>query len=288
LNEVKNPVRLVDTHCHLDLNNFDNDRQQVIERAKLAGIFRILVPGTNLVSSEQALQLAMEESILYAAIGLQPNDALEWQPESQLELENLFRNHHNVLDTIQNKIVAIGEIGLDYYWDVAPHPLQKQVLLMQMELAAKLSLPVVLHVREQHDASRGACFDDLLDILRKWKANLDSTNHILSSRPGVIHSFSGNLDYALEAISLGFFIGVTGPVTFKNAKERQETIKGIGLEHLLLETDAPFLAPQPNRGKRNEPGNIRFIAERIAELHEISLAEVATITNANAKKLFEW
>ena len=288
LSEVRDSVELVDTHCHLDLNNFDDDREEVIERAMRNGINRILVPGTNLSSSKQALQLAREDPMIFAAIGFQPNDTSEWQQESQSELENLYRNHLNELDINQKRIVAIGEIGLDYYWDAAPHPLQKQVLLMQLEMAAELGLPVVLHVREQQDLTQGPCYDDLLDILGKWKSYLDQTNHVLSSRPGVIHSFSGNLEYALEAISLGFFIGVTGPITFKSARERQDTIRKIELEHLLLETDAPFLAPHPNRGKRNEPSNIRFIAEKIAELYETSLAEVAAITNVNAMKLFEW
>ena len=288
LSEVSNPVELADTHCHLNLSKFEEDRHEVIQRAKHAGIQRILVPGTNLSSSQQALNLSMKEQILYAAIGFQPNDSLEWQEGSQQDLRELYQTHLDGFDSDQKKVVAIGEIGLDYYWDAAPHHFQKEVLLEQLDLAAELNLPVVLHVREQYDVTHGACFDDLLEILGEWKTQLKSTDHDLSTRPGVIHSFSGDLDTAKEAISLGFYIGVTGPVTFNNAKVRQDTIKGIDLDHLLLETDAPYLTPHPKRGKRNEPCNIVLIAEKVAQLHETNLAEVATITNANAVKLFQW
>ena len=288
LNEANQPVKLADTHCHLDLNNFENDRNKVIERAKLAGIYRILIPGTDLASSWKALQLTMEDPILFAAIGFQPNDVDNWNEQSKHELETLYRNHINGVAKGKEKIKAIGEIGLDYYWNTTSHSLQKKVLLKQLDLAAELNLPVVLHVREQNDASRGECFDDLLEILKKWKKSLEESGNDLAVHPGVIHSFSGDLEIATQAISLGFYIGVTGPVTFKNAKDRQEVISKIALDHLLLETDAPFLAPHPKRGKRNEPGNIPFIAEKIAILHGTSLAKVAETTNANAKKLFNW
>ena len=186
LNEAANPVKLVDTHCHLDINKFDEDRHEVTQRAKHAGIQRILIPGTNLSSSQKALNISIKEQILYTAIGFQPNDSLEWQEGSKQDLRDLYQTHLDGIDSARKKIVAIGEIGLDYYWDTAPHPIQKKVLLEQLDLATELNLPVILHVREQQDATHGPCFDDLLEILGEWKTDLKSTCHLCFSHPGVI------------------------------------------------------------------------------------------------------
>lgn len=281
-------MELVDTHCHLDFNKFDNDRTEVILRAQTAGLTRILIPGVTIESSRMAVKLAESNPILFAAIGIQPNDALTWDENSISHLRELFLSTFNPLSAERKKIIAIGEIGLDYYWEAAPHEHQKSILWAQMQLAVELELPIVLHLREKQDAEHGACAEDLLEMITDWTNQLKSTNNPLSSHPGVLHSFSGNIDTAQKAIQLGFFIGVTGPVTFTNAKKRQDLIAAIPLEHLLLETDAPYLTPHPNRGQRNEPANVRLVANKVAELHMESLARVAEQTCANAIKLFYW
>ncbi len=281
-------MELVDTHCHLDFNNFDIDRNEVILRARAAGLTHMLIPGVTIESSRSAVKLAEKEPILFAAIGIQPNDALTWNENSIRDLSQLILSNTDPLSTINKQIVAIGEIGLDYYWEAAPHAHQKMIIREQLQLAAESKLPVILHLREKKDAEYGPCAEDLLDILSDWTEQLISTKNPLASHPGVLHSFSGNLATAQKAIQMGFLIGVTGPVTFKNAKKRQDLIAAIPLEHLLLETDAPFLTPHPNRGQRNEPANIPFVAIKVAELHKVSLARVAEQTCTNAKNLFNW
>ncbi|OGN73870.1 MAG: hypothetical protein A2X25_03820 [Chloroflexi bacterium GWB2_49_20] len=281
-------MELVDTHCHLDFNKFDNDRSEVILRAQAAGLTRILIPGVTIESSRKVVKLAESNPILFAAIGIQPNDALTWDEGSINDLRELFLSTSNSTSAGRKKIIALGEIGLDYYWEAAPHEHQQRILWAQMQLAAELELPIVLHLREKQDAEHGACAEDLLEMVTDWTNQLKSTNNPLSNHPGVLHSFSGNIDTAKKAIELGFFIGVTGPVTFTNSKERRDLIAAIPLEHLLLETDAPYLTPHPNRGQRNEPANVQLVANKVAEIHEESLAKIAEQTCANAIKLFYW
>ena len=272
-------MNLTDTHCHLYFNKFDDDRDEVIARAAKEGVTRILVPGITLETSLAAIKLAESHPIVYAAIGIHPTDALTWTDTSKGELLALAQN---------SRVKAIGEIGLDYYWDRAPHGLQKEVLQDQLSLAEELDLPVVLHLREKDDAPHGTCADDLLSMLSKWVASLRSRKNSLAKHPGVLHSFSGTIETAQKAIQLGFMIGVTGPVTFKNASQRREVIASILPEHLLIETDAPFLAPHPKRGRRNEPAYVRFVAEKVAELHNQTPRAFAEITTANAARLFNW
>jgi TatD DNase family protein len=188
----------------------------------------------------------------------------------------------------EGKIVAIGEIGLDYYWNAATQELQKTILRLQLDLAARVGLPVILHMRESKDAPHEQCAGDLLQILEVWVAGLYTGNNPLAERPGVLHSFSGSLETARRAIHLGFAIGVTGPVTFTNAQARQAIIAELPLESILLETDAPFQAPHPFRGKRNEPSYVRLIADKIALLQSRTIEEVAAATSENALRLFDW
>jgi TatD DNase family protein len=277
-----------DTHCHLDFNKFDDDRTEVILRAQAGGLTHILIPGITISSSRKAVALAESSPILYAAIGVQPNDSLTWEEGSPGELKKLYQNGSKLPGDENGKIVAIGEIGLDYYWEAAPRQHQKMVLKEQMGLATELELPVVLHLREKQDAEQGACSEDMLEMMTNWMGQLKRTNNPLCNHPGVLHSFSGNIDTAQKAIELGFYIGVTGPVTFSNAQKRQDVIAAIPLEKMLLETDAPFLTPHPMRGKRNEPAYIRSIAGKVAELHNETLAKVAEQTCKNANQLFNW
>ncbi len=272
---------LTDTHCHLDLEKFDEDRAEVLERAWTAGLTRILIPGLDLPSSRRAVKLAASHPNLFAAIGVHPNDSLTWNEASLAELRQLAGAQ-------RPKIVAIGEIGLDYYWNEAPRDHQRRVLAAQLALAAELQLPVILHLREAGDAPAGDCARDLLDILEPWVENLRVTDNPLVQRPGVLHSFSGSWEIAARALDLNFFLGLTGPVTYKNAQARREVAARIPLKCLLLETDAPFLAPVPQRGQRNEPAFVGHIADKIAEIHSRNPAEIAAQTTANAARLFAW
>jgi TatD DNase family protein len=263
----------------LDLNKFDKDRAAVIERAKKAGLVRILIPALSVTSSLSAIKLSESHPMLYIAIGVQPNESLTWDNASISALREL---------AVNPKVVAIGEIGLDYYWDSAPHDHQQRVFREQLNLAAELELPVVIHLREKSDAVNGPCYDDALNILDAWVAGLGSDKEALRKNPGVLHSFSGSLGTAQQAIGLNFYIGITGPVTFKNAQYKQEMVAQLPLERLLIETDAPYLTPHPYRGKRNEPAFVAEIADKIAGLQSRSQEEVASITTSNADRLFSW
>jgi TatD DNase family protein len=270
---------LTDTHCHLDFKKFDTDRQEVLARAWEAGVTRILIPGIDLVSCVRVVRLAESHPRLFAAIGVHPSDSLTWDGQTISALREL---------SISQKVVAIGEIGLDYYWDAAPREHQKKILDEQLSLAEELQLPVVIHMREKEDKAGGECSDDLFLILERWTRTLKSNNNPIAERPGVLHSFSSTLEVAQKAIELGFFIGVTGPVTFKNAIQKRSLIAQLPLEKLLIETDAPYLSPIPKRGKRNEPAYVAFIADKIAEIHSSTREQVANITTSNADRLFGW
>lgn len=276
-------MNLVDTHCHLDLEKFDADRSGVLERAWQAGLTRILIPGLDVASSQRAVHLAASHPALFAAIGVHPSESLSFEAGTLDALRALRSENHTA-----PKIVAIGEIGLDYYWDDAPHDWQQSVLKEQLGLASELNLPVVLHLREARDAPEGDCARDMLDILEEWLKWLQAAQHPLALAPGVLHSFSGSLNSATKLVALNFQIGITGPVTFKNTEVRREVVKSLPLECLLIETDAPFLAPVPQRGRRNEPAFVRHIVDKIAEIHNKTPEEVATQTSANAERLFSW
>jgi TatD DNase family protein len=261
----------VDTHCHLDFNSFDEDRDQVIERARENEVDRILNPGTDMASSQAGVNLSAQYAEVYAAIGIHPNEALTWDDRSISKIVDLAS---------APKVVAIGEIGLDYYRDKAPKQTQERVFREQLALAGELGLPVIIHNR---DAS-----EDVFPILEDWHRDLVNTSSPLADRPGVLHSFSANADHARTAISLNFLIGITGPVTFKNASGLQILVREVQLDFLLIETDAPFLAPHPKRGLRNEPAYVRFVAEKIAELQNRSCEDIAVGTASNAQRLFQW
>lgn len=262
---------IVDTHCHLDFNTFDIDRVSVVARAEAAGVDRILNPGIDLITSRAALSLTDTFRQVYAACGVHPNDAMTWNEQTLDELRRIASHQ---------KVIALGEIGLDYYRDRAPREVQRQVFSEQLALASDLELPVVIHCRE--------AIEDMLDILEDWVAQLSLIESPLALRPGVMHSFSGDSAAARKAIEMNFFIGVTGPVTFRNAKNLQQTIEAIPLTSLLIETDAPFLTPHPHRGERNEPAYVRWVAEKIAEIKNLPTQAVAEQTFENSIKLFNW
>lgn len=252
---------LIDSHCHLNFNAFDEDRADVLVRAADAGIEAIINPAIDLETSRQIVHLAEEIPNLYAAIGFHPNDAATFNENGLVALRTLAQHP---------KVVAIGEIGLDYYWDKTPHPVQKQVFEQQLTLAKEVDRPVIIHQRESAE--------DTMAVLRGWAAG---------GHPGlVLHSFSGDLSMAQEAIQLGFYIGISGPVTFKNAKNLPDVVAAVPANRLLVETDAPFLSPHPFRGKRNEPARVRLIAGRVAELKNLPFEVMSKKLTENSKRLF--
>jgi TatD DNase family protein len=274
-------MQLTDTHCHLYWDKFNEDRGEVIRRAIDAGVKRMLVPGTTLETSKQAVQLAETYEQVYAAAGIHPTDV---EPVLENEIDVLYKLAEH------KKVVAIGEIGLDYYWvkDPEKKKQQKRMLNSQVRMAEALNKPLVIHLREESDAVRGPVFDDFFELIEPWIKKWNHQKHPLGSNPGTLHSFNGNGPLASKGIELGFYLGVTGPVTYPKNAEHRETIKNIPPERLLIETDSPFLTPVPFRGKRNEPAFVHHIADKIAEIHSKSPAEIAEITTANAARLFAW
>lgn len=262
---------LVDTHCHLDFNSFSEDLASVIERARRAGVERILIPAIDLPSSRRILELADTFHEVYAAVGVHPNDALSWTGDTLNALQHLAGHP---------KVVAIGEIGLDYYRDRSPPELQRQILGEQLALAESLGLPVIIHNRQASE--------DVLELLKSWHQKLVANGSPLSVRPGVLHSFSAGLSLAEQAIQLGFSIGFTGPITYRKAEDLREVARSIPLESILIETDAPFLPPEPYRGQRNEPAYVRLVAEKIGAVRDEAFSAVAQKTTQNAQRLFGW
>lgn len=262
---------LVDTHCHLDFNSFEVDRQEVIERARAIGIVRLLVPGVNLDSSRAAVQLADIYPEIFAAIGIHPNEANSWNRHTLTQLKELASHP---------KVVAIGEIGLDYYRDRAPKESQQRILRTQLILASEMGLPVVIHNRN--------AIADLLETLEEWRTGLADSGSELAQQPGVLHSFSDSITAASKASDLKFYIGFTGPLTYQKASDTRSIAASLPLDRILVETDSPFLTPVPYRGKRNEPAYVRFVVEKIAELHRESFDKIALTTTENAAHLFRW
>lgn len=269
---------LVDTHCHLNFTIFDADRDEVIRRAAQAGVQLILNPAIDLATSRAVVALAEQYPQVYAAVGVHPNDAAGWEDAWLEELEALAR---------RPKVVAIGEIGLDDYWEDTPADLQQHVFRQQLDLAARLNLPVIVHCRDKHPPA-GPAVETVLAMLTEWRRGLAADGSPLVDRPGVLHSFSADWQAAGQAVRIGFNIGVTGPVTFKKADMLRQVVAGIPEEALLIETDAPFLTPAPHRGQRNEPAYVRFVAEKIAEVRGVDLGHLAQVTSANAARLFRW
>jgi TatD DNase family protein len=257
---------LTDTHCHLDFRNYEKDRGEVLNRAWETGLERILVPGIDLPTSQAAIELADQHPNIFAAVGVHPNSAKLWDETTLAFLEEMAAH---------SKVVAIGEIGLDYYRDRSLPALQKQVLKHQLDLAERCKLPVVIHTRNASSTDR-RCMIETLQILSEFSVQ------------GVLHSFSGNLEEARLTIEQSFFLGITGPITFKSAQEIREVVSHIPLEHLLIETDGPFLTPHPFRGKRNEPSYVKFVAEKISEVKDQPCEVVARKTTMNAQRLFQW
>ena len=252
----------IDTHCHLEDENFSADRAEVLERAKIAGVEAIINFGSTMQSSIAVAELAKNFPELYAGVGIHPEEIDEFDENSAAKLAELATD---------KKIIAIGEIGLDYHWekDSERRLIQQKIFIEQLDLARQLNLPVCIHSRDAHG--------DTLKILKSEAKNLR----------GVLHCYSGSLEMAREVWRLGWLIGVDGPLTFKNSAKLPEVVKAAPRDMILIETDAPYLAPVPCRGKRNEPAYVVEVAKKLATLRGETLGEVADYTTANAKNLYQ-
>jgi TatD DNase family protein len=251
-------MQMIDTHCHLDMKEFDADRDAVIRRARDAGFEALITVGSDLEGSKRALELSEQYDFIYAAIGIHPHDAKDFSEKIYSELLEWSKS---------DKVAAIGETGLDYHYDHSPREIQKEVFGRHLKLAGETGLPVVIHSREAEE--------DTLALLRASGVNR-----------GVLHCFSGDAGMAEEAMEMGFYISIAGPVTFKKSAQLKEIVRLIPDDYLLAETDAPYLSPEPLRGKRNEPSYMEHTLRYIAGLREISFDDAARITTLNAKRLF--
>lgn len=265
------PPMLVDSHCHLDLDDFDADRDAVVDRARAAGVRLIVNPGIDLPHCRQALAWADQYPEVYAAVGIHPNSSADFTAATLDELRTLARHP---------KVVAIGEIGLDYYWQKVDPAQQTFALRAQLGLAAELGLPVIIHSRESNA--------DVATLLAAWVQSDEFRHSPLAARPlvGVLHAFSGDLTLAQAAYTWNFVLSLGGPVTFKNARNLHTLVSQLRLDRLMLETDAPYLTPHPHRGARNEPAHVALVCNTIAELCGLTPAAVAEQTSTVALRFF--
>ncbi|MYL35938.1 YchF/TatD family DNA exonuclease [Pontibacillus yanchengensis] len=251
---------LFDTHVHLNAEQFHEDCEEVINRAREAGVQYMVVVGFDRETIPLAIEIAESHDDIYAAVGWHPVDAIDMEQADLDWLEELSSHP---------KVVALGEMGLDYHWDKSPADVQKEIFRKQIALAKKVNMPIIIHNRE--------ATQDIVDLLKEENAG---------EVGGIMHCYSGSVEIAKECIDMNFYISLGGPVTFKNAKKPKEVAEAIGMEHLLVETDCPFLAPHPNRGTRNEPAYVKLVAEKVAEIKGLSLEEVGQQTTKNSFKLF--
>lgn len=252
---------LFDSHAHLNDERFDEDREELINSLKAKGVDLVLNPGACIETSKSSVELANKYDFIYAAVGVHPHDVGEMTED---DIETLRK-----LALENEKVKAIGEIGLDYYYDNSPREIQKKWFKRQIELANELKLPIIIHDRDAHG--------DTFEIIKNTK----------SPEIGcVLHCYSGNLELAKEYVKMGCYISIPGTVTFKNNKKTREVAKEIPLEYLLIETDSPYMAPEPHRGKRNDPSLVQFVADKIAQEKGISYEQVCEATKENAKRFF--
>ncbi len=251
---------IFESHAHYDDEQFSGDREKVMRKIQEKGVETVVNVAANLRGCKDSLLLSREYPFVYAALGVHPDEVGELNAEKIQWIENHLR---------EEKVVAVGEIGLDYYWNKEEKEIQKEWFIKQLELARKYEMPIIIHSR---DAAQ-----DTLEIMKEYAQGLR----------GVIHCFSYSKELALEYVKMGFYIGIGGVVTFKNASKLKEVVESIPVTAILLETDAPYLAPVPKRGKRNNSGNLRYVAREIAEIKGISYEEVLDRTRENGKELFK-
>ena len=253
-------IEWFDSHCHVDEEQFDEDREAVLSRMREHGITRYAVIGSDMATSRRAIAFAAEHEGAVAAGGIHPHEAKGFREEDIAEIRTWYES---------GKIRAIGEIGLDFYYDHSPRDVQREVCIRQMELAWEIGAPVAYHIRDAHG--------EMLDIMRSMKSKLTG---------GIIHCFSGSAESAKEYLRLGYYISFAGPLTFKKAPKLQEAAKIVPRDRLLIETDSPYMAPEPVRGRRNEPANVRYVGLKLAEIRGEAPEEVAAYTTENAMKVY--
>lgn len=259
-------MEFFDTHSHYNDEKFNEDREQIIQDTYKEGITKFVCAGYNIPSSLDSLEMSKKYEFIYSICGISPNDI----PQSEQKLwKDIDEISKIIKQNKDKKLVAIGEIGLDYYWNKENKELQKQAFIKQIELANELELPIVIHSR---DASV-----DTIEILK--------TNQV--HKKGIFHCCQLNQEMIRQALELGYYISFAGPITFKNAKNADECVKMVPMDRILIETDSPYLAPEPNRGKRNDCRNVKYVAQRIANIKGFPLEEVARITYENAMRIFE-
>ncbi len=252
-------MRWTDTHCHLNHPDLYPEWRAALFRAQQSGVERLILIGYDVASSRRAVELASQSDALYAAVGIHPHDAAQCDADALATLRQLAQ---------QPRVVAVGEIGLDFYRDLSPRTAQYEAFHAQMQLAQSLGLPVILHCRD--------AYDELLGVLEEYPAV-----------HGVLHCFSGTEAYAQRGLELGYYLGIGGVITFKSAEPLRAIVQSMPRDRLLLETDAPYLAPHPYRGKRNEPAYLPLIAQQVATLWEVPLETLSALTEANVARIFE-
>lgn len=259
-------MEFFDSHAHYNDKKFETDRSEVISSVKAEGITRLVSVGYNVDSSEFAQKLSNEYEIIYYSCGISPNDIPQTEEELWKDLEKIRK----IAQKKHEKLVAIGEIGLDYYWNKENAELQKKAFIEQIKLANELDLPIIIHTRE--------AVADTIDILKNRQKALNC---------GIFHCCPLNRELVKEALKLGYYISFAGPITFKNSKNAEEIIEMVPLDKILIETDSPYLSPEPNRGKRNDSRNVKYMAEKIAEVKGLPLEEIAKITYENANRVYK-
>jgi len=277
LNGLKNKnwgVMLIDTHAHIYWESYDNDREEMLKRAIDSGIKYIICPGTDIETSIKAIELAEKYDFVYAGVGFHPHDAVKAGEKELEKIEEL--SYHP-------KVVAIGEIGLDFHYNFSPREKQIEVFKKQIQIAKRRNLPVIIHNRESHKEIFEVLESEIDD---KWTGFGKLADGKLPPPRGVFHAFSGNVKDAWRAINLGFYISISGVITFKNAGNLIDVVREIQPEHLLVETDSPFLTPHPFRGKRNEPMYVNFVAEKIAQIQGLTVEDIERTTTFNVYRLF--
>lgn len=253
-------MKLFDAHCHLESDRFRDDLPQVMERMAQNGVERCILAGSDMETSRDIVTLTRRHENVFGVVGVHPHEAKGWKDEDAQEIEAMLAS---------TRIVGIGEIGLDYFYDFSPRNVQREVLVKQLLLARRLGVPAVFHVRDAHG--------DMLDVLRTYRGELPA---------GVLHCYSGSVESAREYLDMGFYLSFAGPVTFKNAHKLQEAARYCPDDRILVETDSPYLAPVPMRGKRNEPAFVRYVAEVVAALRGVETEALAEQAARNTCRLF--
>lgn len=253
-------MNLFDSHCHLENGRFEADLAEVMARMEDAGVRRCILAGSDMETSEQIVKLAQTYPNVYGVVGIHPHDAKTWTDDCAGRIADWVKEEH---------IVGVGEIGLDYYYDHSPRDVQQEVFVKQLLLARALGMPAVFHVRDAHG--------DVLSLLRAHRNELPA---------GVVHCYSGSVESAREYLDMGFYISFAGPITFKNANKLLDAAQYVPSDRILVETDSPYLAPVPMRGRRNEPAFVAYVAQKVAELRGITTEELAEIATRNTCRLF--